>query len=311
MLAIKPNHAVRQLIPNFWLYGEQAALAGNADSLHIEDIPSRSRKYLWNISAHRHGRLCQCVFVTSGPVTVELEGLRTSLPGPAAIMVPVGTIHGFRFRSETQGYVLSVDLDHLLAIASPAHQAPIQAIFSSPRAIDLRSDQPLAGRAAHLLGRLLEEFRQPESLTAPIADWLACCVLWMLADKSLKGAAPHPIGSKEFDRLRRFRHLVDAHFSHHWPVARYARHLSLSESSLNRLCRNLTGQTAFDLIQQRVVLEARRRLVYVGSSVSALAAQLGFKDTAYFSRFFRRHSGMSPCEYRRGRLTDKYQPEFE
>ena len=71
------------------------------------------------------------------------------------------------------------------------------------------------------------------------------------------------------------------------------------DSELNRLCRRLTGCTAFELIQQRLVLEARRRLVYAGSSVSAIAAELGFKDPAYFSRFFRRHGGLSPNEFRR------------
>jgi AraC family transcriptional activator of pobA len=83
-------------------------------------------------------------------------------------------------------------------------------------------------------------------------------------------------------------------------VARYARQLALSESSLNRLCRRLTGHTAFELIQQRMALEARRRLVFVAGSVAALAAELGFKDAAYFCRFFRRHNGVSPGEYRRG-----------
>jgi AraC family transcriptional activator of pobA len=46
-------------------------------------------------------------------------------------------------------------------------------------------------------------------------------------------------------------------------------------------------------------LEARRRLVYAASSVSGIAGELGFKDPAYFSRFFRRHSGVSPVDFRR------------
>jgi len=53
MLAMKPNHVVRQSILNFRLHGEHAALAGNRDSPHIEDILSRSRKYLWNTSCRR------------------------------------------------------------------------------------------------------------------------------------------------------------------------------------------------------------------------------------------------------------------
>jgi AraC family transcriptional activator of pobA len=61
----------------------------------------------------------------------------------------------------------------------------------------------------------------------------------------------------------------------------------------------LCGTTAFDLIQQRLALEARRRLVFRAHPVQGIAAELGFKDPAYFSRFFRRHCGMSPAEFRR------------
>jgi AraC family transcriptional activator of pobA len=82
-------------------------------------------------------------------------------------------------------------------------------------------------------------------------------------------------------------------------VERFARELGLSETSLNRLCRRLAGSTAFDLLQQRLALEARRRLIHAPDSVTGIASALGFKDSAYFSRFFRRHSGVSPYEFRR------------
>jgi AraC family transcriptional activator of pobA len=291
--------AARRSIPSFSLYGEQPTTSPHLDSLHIEDIPARSRKYLWHIAVHRHQNLCQCVFVRSGPVTVELDGARTAFQGPAVIVIPAGTVHGFRFRPETQGYVLTVNLNRLLTMTSAAQQAPIQALFSASRALDLQSDPSLASRAAQLLERLLEEFRQPENINAPVGTWLACSVLWVLAQRVTRSAAGDSRGKQDLDRLRRFRLLVESQFPKDWPVARYARQLALSETSLNRLCRRLTGDTAFDLIQQRVALEARRRLVYVAGSVAAIAAELGFKDSAYFCRFFRRHVGVSPGEYRR------------
>jgi AraC family transcriptional activator of pobA len=291
--------SARRHIPTFSLYGEQPDVAGHTDSLHVEDIPSRSRKYLWKIGPHRHQSLCQCVFVTAGPVTVELDGSRTAFEGPAVIIIPAGAVHGFRFRAETQGYVLTVDLDRLLSMAAAAQQVPIQVLFSASRAINLAADPQLAGRAAQLLERLLQEFRQPDSLAAPIGGWLACCVLWVLALKSTPHGLADSNSGHDMNRLRRFRMLIESHLLRHWPVARYARQLALSESSLNRLCRRLTSYTAFDLIQQRMALEARRRLVFVAGSVTALATELGFKDAAYFCRFFRRHNGMSPGEYRR------------
>jgi AraC family transcriptional activator of pobA len=292
------NRSSRRQIPSYSLYGETPGTIRPTDALHIEDIQSRSRKYLWKIGSHRHTGLCQCVYVTAGPVVADLEGSQAEFEGPAVIIIPAGAVHGFGFHAESQGYVLTISLDRLLSMASSLHQAPIAALFLVPRVIGLASDPLLAARAAGLFDKLIQEFRQPES-PGPQVGWLACSVLWILASGIQATTAMPPPDRYELDRLRRFRLLVETHYQKHWPVKRYARQLALSESSLNRICRNLTGGTAFDIVQQRLALEARRRLVYVAGSVAAIAAELGFKDAAYFCRFFRRHTGVSPTEFRR------------
>jgi AraC family transcriptional activator of pobA len=286
-------------IPSFSLYGETPAAPAQTDGVHIEDIQARSRKYLWRIGTHRHTILSQCVLVTAGPVTVTLDDARAVLAGPSVMIIPAGTVHSFRFRADTQGYVLTVDLARVLSMATAAHQSPIETLFSVPRAIDLREDPQLAMRAEHLFERLAHEFKQPDSWAAPVGSWLACCTLWILALGTAAHGTRELHGNHDTERLRRFRHLIESQYLKHWPVARYARQLALSETSLNRLCRRLAGSTAFDLIQQRLALEARRRLVYAANSVGGIAGELGFKDPAYFSRFFRRHSGVSPAEFRR------------
>jgi AraC family transcriptional regulator, transcriptional activator of pobA len=291
--------STRRSIPSFSLYGETQAAAAQTDVVHVEDIQSRSRKYLWKIDTHRHTLLSQCVLITAGPVAAVLDETRAALSGPAVMIVPAGTVHSFRFGADTEGHVLTFDLARVLSMASGAHQSPIESLFSMPRAIDLRGDPQLALRVQHLLERLSHEFRQPDSWDAPVGAWLACSALWILALGSAGDGTPELHGSRDTERLRAFRQLVESQYLKHWPVERYARRLALSETSLNRLCLRLAGRTAFDMSQQRLVLEARRRLIYAASSVSSIAADLGFKDPAYFSRFFRRHLGIGPLDFRR------------
>jgi AraC family transcriptional activator of pobA len=291
--------SIHSKVPNFSLYGEQAVSVAQAESMHIEDIQSRSRKYLWRIGAHRHTVLCQCVLVTAGPVTVMLEESQAHFDGPAVMIIPAGTIHSFRFRPDTQGYVLTVNLPRLLSIASGAHQASIETLFAAPRALDLGLKPSLAVRASQQLECLLHEFRRPESEMEPIRSWLACCVLWTVALGSSATTTRETHSGSDLERLRQFRALLESRYAEHWSVERYARQIALSETSLNRLCRRLTGSTGFDLIQQRLAVEARRRLIHLASSVNGIASELGFKDSAYFCRFFRRHSGVSPTEFRR------------
>jgi len=291
--------SARGHIPNFSLYGETPLPAAQTDRVHIEDIQSRSRKYLWKIGTHRHSLLSQCVLVTAGPVTSVLDDSRAALAGPAAMIIPAGAVHSFKFRSDTQGHVLTVDLARLLSTLIPTHRLPIEALFAMPRAIDLREDPKLAARAGELLDRLAQEFLQPDGAAAPVCGWLASSVLWILATGMAALGATGVPGRLDEERLRRFRGLIEAQYLKHWPVRRYARQLALSETTLNRLCRRLAGCTAFDLIRGRLALEARRRLVFSGAAIGRVAAELGFRDPAYFSRFFRRHCGAGPDEFRR------------
>jgi AraC family transcriptional activator of pobA len=64
------------------------------------------------------------------------------------------------------------------------------------------------------------------------------------------------------------------------------------------MVRNETGSNAQALLHARLVREACRRLVHIAAPVSRIAFELGFDDAAYFSRFFRRHVGVAPGEYR-------------
>jgi AraC family transcriptional activator of pobA len=64
------------------------------------------------------------------------------------------------------------------------------------------------------------------------------------------------------------------------------------------MCQEQLGVTPMTLIHSRIILEAKRELVYSGLSIKQIAHGLGFNDLAYFSRFFRKHAAMTPGGYR-------------
>ena len=158
--------------------------------MHVEDIQSRSRKYLWQIGVHRHAELCQCLLITAGPASAVIEELRTKLDGPALVVVPAGAVHSFRFRADTQGYVLTINFQHLTELASAAHQTPIEELFSLPRVLDLSFNPTLADRASQMLECLCKELRAPKGASTPVAGWLACCVLYTVAEAVKNSSLP-------------------------------------------------------------------------------------------------------------------------
>ena len=66
------------------------------------------------------------------------------------------------------------------------------------------------------------------------------------------------------------------------------------------MARRLSGQTALGIVHQRLLLEAKRDLVYTAMTVNEIADRLGFSEPAYFTCFFKRLSGVSPSVFRKG-----------
>ena len=67
---------------------------------------------------------------------------------------------------------------------------------------------------------------------------------------------------------------------------------------MREICQGMTGKSAGTLVQDRLVLEAQRLLIYTNATSSMVAYELGFKDPSYFSRFFKRRTGLSPMAFR-------------
>jgi AraC family transcriptional activator of pobA len=107
-----------------------------------------------------------------------------------------------------------------------------------------------------------------------------------------------PINSRRYRQVENFRALVDLHFREHLPVQWYAERMNLSASQLSRLCRDSLGMGALDVMAARLMHEAQRDLVYTVDSVKAIATNLGFRNDAYFSRFFRKRAGTTPTAFR-------------
>jgi AraC-like DNA-binding protein len=101
-----------------------------------------------------------------------------------------------------------------------------------------------------------------------------------------------------------FRDHIDEHFRQWHHVSTYAERLGYSTRTLNRLARQNTGLSAKELIDERVVLEARRLLSHADTTVAEIAEDLGFDDASNFSSYFRRQTRMTPGAFRgRSRAT--------
>ena len=96
----------------------------------------------------------------------------------------------------------------------------------------------------------------------------------------------------------KFLELIRAEFQHNQPVKYYAEKLTTTEAKLNELSKIHAGKTAQQIIFGLIISEAQRLFLYEELSVKETAFALGFTDPFYFSNFFKKHTKLSPHEYK-------------
>lgn len=100
------------------------------------------------------------------------------------------------------------------------------------------------------------------------------------------------------ERMEELRELLDTHIATHKQVSDYADMMNLSLYQLNAITKSATGKTCSDVIDEHIVLEAKRYLLATLNQVNQIAYHLGYEDVSYFIRFFKKHTGSSPDAFR-------------
>lgn len=103
------------------------------------------------------------------------------------------------------------------------------------------------------------------------------------------------------DLLREFNFLVEQHFRTRHTVAEYAELLHKSPKTLSNIFSRTRGKSPLQIIHSRILLEARRLLIYTDRPVKEIGYELGFEDIHSFSRFFKNGEGVAPIDYRASR----------
>lgn len=300
-------------IPNLDLTHLAGIKYADAD-LHYELLGTLANLLGRDMSLHRHHDYYQVHYVKNGIVRVQLEDHFYSLNGPMVFLTPPAFLHAFVTDDDADGHVLTVQQKLLEPIFSnDAHW------FSTGSNIS-----PVCLSLANLVGNDLTEFKNLDqlfdqlkyehlaqdtgvSLSMLLLARLIFISLLRLSRKSIKAPST---AHEELRIFHRFNVLMEDNFRSHWTVPKYASELAISEQRLNEICRQIAGKSTKQLVNYRLLQEAKRLLIYTNQAISQVGYSLGFEDPAYFGRFFQRYANQTPGTYRAEMLKNGLNPRL-
>ncbi|OMQ12181.1 helix-turn-helix domain-containing protein [[Flexibacter] sp. ATCC 35103] len=116
----------------------------------------------------------------------------------------------------------------------------------------------------------------------------------------IKTKKEHNAYSRSYYLTEKFKELLAENFTEHREVSFYAEKLFITAKHLSQIMKNETGKTVSEIINEIVCLEAKVLLQTKALSIAEISVHLNFATATFFGKFFKRNTGISPLEYRKG-----------
>lgn len=204
-----------------------------------------------------------------------------------------GQVHQLTLRAGSTGYLLAFTTDFYYPHDKTANQL-------LRKTSNINYYQPGAEGFSQLLSLLSYIFREytrkQERYQEVIKANLNIFLVELLRQHS--STSVNKVNPYLQERLEELLALVETHIADHKQVSQYAGMLNLSPYQLNAITRATLGKTCSELINEHIILEAKRYLLATSGQVKQIADHLGYEDVSYFIRFFKKHTGYSPEAFR-------------
>ncbi len=150
----------------------------------------------------------------------------------------------------------------------------------------------------------VDEFSNNDNLQGDMLRMLLVRFIINITRLAKQQLLPNNFNNSKYDLIRNYNQLVEFNFKEHHNIQFYANLLHKSPKTISNVFALYNHKTPLNVIQERIILEAKRLLYYTQKSSKEIAYELGFKDAANFSRFFKNHTGQAPKMYKNNYLSN-------
>lgn len=241
-------------------------------------------------------------WVEDGSGAYDIDFKEFEITGCGIFCVSPGQMFSVKSEKVKTAYQISFDKEFYCIEAHGKEIACNGLIFNNiHRASGISVDPSEAPTFRLIVDNMISELKQPGNAHREMIEtYLRMFLIHTLRLLDIQRLNEGRPAYQKNKLVQDFIALVDKHFRSKHSVSEYAKELFVSPKSLAKKLNALGYPTSTEIIQERILLEAKRSLKFSQESVKEIAYDLGFDDPAYFSRLFSKKEGMTPMEYRKG-----------
>lgn len=269
--------------------------------IHYESLEKLANFFGRNMPIHHHDRFYQLHVILTGTIHVNLDEKSYVVEAPMFFLTPPTIPHAFTTDNNAKGHVITVRqqliwqlMENMMATGWDKNN-----FMTSPLCVSLVLEKNK--NAEHLL-QLLTLIAEENLHSGVEQDFALKALLQLILIDILRlsdQGQPQQKTRKEDIRIfHLYNQLIENHYKEHLTLSQYSEKISITEARLNEICRRLSGLPSKRLIMDRLIQEAGRLLSFSSISITEIGYELGFKDPAYFARFFRKNTGVTANQYR-------------
>ncbi|WP_426483980.1 helix-turn-helix domain-containing protein [Flavobacterium sp. 2] len=237
------------------------------------------------------------IFISSGQHVMKLGYQEYTTINNEIIVVPAGQIFSLdNVNNIHSGYICQFHPDILIGKfgnREMLNDFDFLKISGNPKTKLSIEDVPLI---TTIFNRLQKEYNDTNLADLNIVQTYLIALFYEMNKNSVKFSKP--ISAAEII-TNKFKELIHLHIKNQHQVNHYASLLNVTPNHLNKCVKTVTGKSAVKWIDENILLEAKYLLFQTTLSINEIAAQVGHEDQSYFSRFFKKHEGISPIQYRK------------
>lgn len=246
---------------------------------------------------HRHDFYVTVIF-TKGSGIHEIDFQKYEVSAGSLFFLSPGQVHSWELSPDTDGYIFffSQPYYEMHYVNQKLKNFPFFNSPSFPRKLQLQSEELLNMiRLFEAIGS--EHESQNVMKQGFILSLISQIYIQSVREFSKDDEKTSATSVSYFKHYQDFENLLEESFTSQKSISYYASQLNISAKHLNRITQTVMQKTASEIITERVILEAKRMLMYLDEGLVEIAFRLGYEEYSYFARMFRKNSGITPSQF--------------